>query len=80
MGKGLLEAIKLKVDDWTHIQQINYKQIPLKCKVCHEYGHFANRCTKNVDNDSQESDQPWETVKKKKKANLAMSPNPQDVP
>jgi len=66
LGKGLLEAIKLKVDDWTHIQQLDYEQIPFKCKVCHEYGHFANHCTKlsNVENNPQE--EQWETIKKKK--------------
>lgn len=40
LGKGLPEAIKLKVDDWTHIQSLDYEQIPFKCKVCHEYDHF----------------------------------------
>jgi len=56
LGKGLPKAIKLKVDDWMHIQQLYYKQIPFKCKVCHEYGHFANRCSKlvNVENVSQD--------------------------
>jgi len=49
LGKGLPEAIKLKVDEWSHIQQLDYEQIPFKCKVCHEYGHFANRCSKLVD-------------------------------
>ena len=44
LGKGLPEAIKIKVDQWTHIQPLDYEQIPFKCKVCHEYGHFANRC------------------------------------
>ncbi len=43
LGKGLPEAIKIKVDQWRHIQQLDYEQIPFKCKVCHEYGHFANR-------------------------------------
>ena len=47
LGRGLPEAIKLKVDDWCHIQQLDYEQIPFKCKVCHEYGHFANRCSKS---------------------------------
>lgn len=66
LGKGLPEAIKLKVDDWSHIQQLNYEQIPFKCKVCHEYGHFANRCTKlsNVDNNTQK--EQWEVVRKRK--------------
>jgi len=30
LGKGLLEAIKIKVDQWTHIQQLDYEQIPFK--------------------------------------------------
>lgn len=46
LGKGLPKAINIKVDQWTHIQHLDYKQIPFKCKVCHEYGHFANRFLK----------------------------------
>jgi len=46
LGKGLPEAIKFKVYQWTHIQQLEYEQIPFKCKVCHEYGHFTNKCSK----------------------------------
>ena len=65
-GRGLPEAIKLKVDDWSHIQQLDYEQIPFKCNVCHEYGHFANRCTKIVNADNDEQDGHWESVKKKK--------------
>jgi len=45
LGKGLPEAIRIKFDQWTHIQQLDYKKIPFKCKVCHEYGHFTNRCS-----------------------------------
>lgn len=66
LGKGLLEAIKLKVDEWSHIQQLDYKQVPFKCKVCHEYGHFANRCPKLVDAESGDQEGQWETVKTKK--------------
>lgn len=43
LRKGLSEAIKINVDQWTHIQQLDYKQLPFKCKVCHEYGHFKNK-------------------------------------
>eukprot|EP00253_Pinus_taeda_P005656 PITA_05656 len=32
LGRGLPEEIKLKVDDWSHIQQLDYEQIPFKCK------------------------------------------------
>lgn len=70
LGKGLLEAIKIKVDQWTHIQQLDYEQLPFKCKVCHEYGHFANRCSKSKLNESnvnaEISEGSWEQVKKKK--------------
>jgi len=56
LGRGLPESIKLKLDDWSHIQQLDYEQIPFKCKVCHDYRHFANRCTKivNAENDEQD--------------------------
>lgn len=52
LGKGLPEAIKIKVDQWTHIQQLDYEKIPFKCKVCHKYGHFANRCLKKVEHEN----------------------------
>lgn len=75
LGKGLPEDIKVKVDEWSHIQQLDYEQIPFKCKVCHEYGNFANHCTKlsNVDNNSQE--EQWEVVKKKKSTPGLKLPN-----
>jgi len=38
---GLPEAIKLSVADWTHIQELDYEQLPFKCRHCHEYGHFV---------------------------------------
>jgi len=50
LGKVLLGEIKIKVDQWNHIQQLDYEQIPFKCKVCHEYRHFANRSSKLKEN------------------------------
>ena len=44
LERGLPEVVKFKVDSWVHIQQLDYEQIPFKCKVYHEYGHFENRC------------------------------------
>ena len=66
LGKGLPEAIKLKVDEWSYIQQLDYEQIPFKCKVCHEYGHFANRCTKVTNLETEDQVGQWETMKKRK--------------
>jgi hypothetical protein len=41
LEKGLLEAIKLSLDGWTHVHKLDYEKLPFKCKSCHEYGHFA---------------------------------------
>lgn len=79
LGKGLPEAIKPQVDDWTNIQQLDYDQIPFKCKVCHEYGHFSNCCSKLADFENVSQDEQRETVKKKKTAPSPKA-NPEAVP
>lgn len=67
LGKGLPEAVKINVDRWIHIQQLDYEQIPFKCKVCHEYCHCSNRCAKKQEPKEIENQEPkWEQVKKKK--------------
>lgn len=64
--EGLPEAFNIKVDQWMHIQQLDYEKIPFKCKVFHEYGHFYNRCSKKHDSEDLGSPQAkWEQVKKK---------------
>jgi len=47
LEKRLLEAIKLKIDDWTHIQKVDCDKLSFNCNTCHEYGHFTRNCTKN---------------------------------
>jgi hypothetical protein len=49
LEKGLPEAIQLNLDSWSYIQQVDYEQIPFKCKICHEYGHFAKSCPQAKD-------------------------------
>jgi hypothetical protein len=46
LEKGLLEAIKLSLGEWSHIQELDYEQIPFKCLWCHAYGHFARHYPK----------------------------------
>jgi len=46
LEKGLPEAIKLSLGDWSHIQELDYEQIPFKCLRCHAHGHFARNCPK----------------------------------
>ena len=48
---GLPEAIRLNVADWSHIQELDYEQLPFKCQFYHEYGHFARNCKKKIDSD-----------------------------
>ena len=43
---GLPEAINLTIADWTYVQELDYEQLPFKCRFCHGYGHFARSCKK----------------------------------
>jgi hypothetical protein len=44
--KGLSEAIQLNLEGWSHLQALDYEQVPFKCNSFHEYGHFAKSCPK----------------------------------
>ena len=46
LEKGPPKALKLTLGEWSHIQELDYKQIPFKCNFYHVYGHFAKRCPK----------------------------------
>jgi hypothetical protein len=62
---GLPEAIKLMAADWTHIQELDYEQLPFKCRHCHGYGHFARHCKKkNVEESENEKANQWTAVQK----------------
>lgn len=41
LDTGFLGTINLNMDNWSHIQEVNYDQIPFKCKAFHEYRHFV---------------------------------------
>lgn len=52
---GLLEAIKIIVGPWTHVQKLDYEQLPFKFQKCHVYGHFARDCpSKSVEEKGKE--------------------------
>jgi hypothetical protein len=62
---GLPEAIKLTAVDWTHIQELDYEQLPFKCRHCHGYGHFARHCKKkNAEESENAKTNQWITVQK----------------
>ena len=46
---GLSEAIKINVGSWSHVQKLDYEQLPFKCRKCHVYNHFARGCPSNVE-------------------------------
>ena len=54
LSKDLPEAISLNWDDEEWIQQIDYEQLPFRCRICHEYGHFGRNCPRG-DKDKVES-------------------------
>jgi hypothetical protein len=67
LEKGLLEGIQLNLDSWSYIQQVDYEQIPFKCKICHEYGHFAKSCPQAKDTQDQDPKKnQWQHPKRKK--------------
>jgi hypothetical protein len=47
LEKCLPEVIKLKLDNWTYLQEVDYEKFPFKCKLCHEYGKFSKICLKS---------------------------------
>ena len=48
LEKGLPEAVNLLMDGWEHMQKLDYKQLPFKCKKFHEYGLFVKNYPKVV--------------------------------
>jgi hypothetical protein len=77
LEKGLPEAIQLNLDNWSYIQQVDYEQIPFKCKACHEYGHFAKNFPQVKETQDQDPKQDqWQQPKRKK----ATGKNPSNPP
>ena len=44
---ALPEAISLEFKDEEWIQNIDYEQIPFRCRRCHEHGHLIKECPLN---------------------------------
>ena len=62
---GLPKAINLTVADWSHIQELDYEQLPFKCRHCHGYGHFAKNCKKKVEETPvHEKAEQWTLIQK----------------
>jgi hypothetical protein len=64
---GLPKSIQLKVADWSHIQELDYEQLPFKCRYFHGYGHFARHCKKKVEEEGEISKGEQWTHRSRKK-------------
>jgi hypothetical protein len=49
LEEGLPEAINLTAAGWTYVQELDYEQLPFKCRHCHGHGHFAKHCKKKAE-------------------------------
>jgi len=57
--------IKLTIGDWHHLQQLDYNQLPFKCRHCHEYGHFQKHHSKIQSNlKEKEAEECWKQSKR----------------
>ena len=51
--------------EWSHIQELDYEQLPFKCQHCHGYGHFARNCKKKAEETPVlEKDEQWTHIQK----------------
>lgn len=62
---GLPEAIKINVGSWTHVQKLDYEQLPFKCRKCHVYSHFARGCPTNGEAEKGK-EEGWNQIKRTK--------------
>jgi hypothetical protein len=65
LEEGLPEAINLTVAGWTHVQELDYEQLPFKCRHCHGHGHFAKHCKKKSEEQVDKNNgEAWTLVQK----------------
>jgi hypothetical protein len=83
LEEGLPEAINLTVAGWTHVQELDYEQLPFKCRHCHGHGHFAKHCKKKAEEQVEKHNgDSWTLVQKntntkkgKGKGQMTVSPS-----
>eukprot|EP00253_Pinus_taeda_P012689 PITA_12689 len=63
LEEGLPKEIKIKVDSWSHVQILEYEQLPFKCRKCHVYGHFTRNCPTNLESEKG-NEEGWNQVRR----------------
>jgi hypothetical protein len=38
LKKEILEVVLISLDNWQHVQQLDYEKLPFKCKIFHNMG------------------------------------------
>jgi hypothetical protein len=73
IGKGTTRGHLVTLDNWSYIQQVDYEQLPFKCKTCHEYGNFAKNYPQNKSDPLEErAQEQWKQPKRKKTSGKAV--------
>ena len=61
---------------WEFYQKVDYEQLPLKCRKCHEYRHFIKNCPKSPQEEGEtNSEEGWHQAKRGKNTNLTTNNN-----
>lgn len=66
LEKCLSRAVNFHMDSWSHVQEVDYDQLPFKCKLYHEYEHFSKGFPKGGDSMEKPSGgsiEQWNQVK-----------------
>ena len=62
LGKGLHAEVNLCMDSWPYVQEVDYDQLPFKCKSCHKFGHFTKGYLKggvSIENQPGDPKEQW---------------------
>lgn len=69
LGKGLLEAVKIKVDNWVHIQHLTTNKYHSNARYATNTNILLIDALKQENEETETQEPKWEQVKKKKTTN-----------
>ena len=81
ISRDILDGIKLTWEDEEWFQEIDYEQIPFRCRRCHDHGHLFQDCTLNKrprgkkDQENQDADGFTKTQNKKRQERKTSGPD-----
>jgi hypothetical protein len=64
--KQIPEVVVITLDNWQHVQQFDYEQLPYKYNIYHEYKHFVRNCKKvDLTSTGPKKEDQWKEVSHK---------------